>query len=216
MSSSGCSRATRRSSGRFSATCWRDQNDTPKWKSTFYTLQLLSVLGVPPKNEQGQRAMELLLDRGVQDDGRSRSGAEPGATPASRPCCFRWRSASSAVETGAWYFDVVRGLECFRLGNSPWDPRLEDALQLVLRRRTKDGRWKRQNRHCGQSWFELEVTGQPSRMNTLRASGYWAGLGRSALLLPEVATQRQVAHPNQGAEGHADAQRLQRRVANTL
>src|SRR5687767_5589361 len=37
---------------------------TPKWTSTFYTMQLLWQLGLDPRNEAARRGASLLLDRG--------------------------------------------------------------------------------------------------------------------------------------------------------
>jgi hypothetical protein len=66
-----------------------------------------------------------------------------------------------------WYFDVLRGLEYFRSIGSPRDERLADAVNVLERKRRKDGTWPTQNHHNGK--IELEPTGHPSRMNTLRA-----------------------------------------------
>jgi hypothetical protein len=65
-----------------------------------------------------------------------------------------------------WYYDVLRALDYWRAFG--WDPRLGEALDLVHRRR-RHGTWTRQNRHPGETWFEMERTGTPSRWNTLRA-----------------------------------------------
>jgi hypothetical protein len=68
-----------------------------------------------------------------------------------------------------WYFDVLRALDCFQDCEAAYDPRLEDAMELLNHRRTTDGRWLLQNRHPGRTFFELEQVGEPSRWNTLRA-----------------------------------------------
>lgn len=41
----------------------------PKWTSTFYTLRLLTHLGLPPRNRLGVASCSLLLDEGVTEDG---------------------------------------------------------------------------------------------------------------------------------------------------
>ena len=41
----------------------------PKWTSTTYTMLLLRDFGLPPSNEQAQRACSLLLDNGLRPDG---------------------------------------------------------------------------------------------------------------------------------------------------
>ena len=68
-----------------------------------------------------------------------------------------------------WFFDVLRGLEVFAAASAPWDARLDDAVEILERRRDPSGRWKTQNRHSGRTFFELEPVGRPGRMNTLRA-----------------------------------------------
>lgn len=67
-----------------------------------------------------------------------------------------------------WFFDVLRGLEHFSTVAAPWDERLGDAVDVLLSARTKDGRWRAQNRHSGKEHFRLEGGREPSRMNTLR------------------------------------------------
>ncbi|MBN2413722.1 hypothetical protein JXQ31_18730 [candidate division KSB1 bacterium] len=68
-----------------------------------------------------------------------------------------------------WYYDVLRALDYFQASKRPYDPRLSDALELVHKKRLKDGAWPLQNRHPGRTFFEMEEPGKPSRWNTLRA-----------------------------------------------
>ena len=68
-----------------------------------------------------------------------------------------------------WYYDVLRGLSYFARANAPHDPRLQDAMNLLHKRRQKDAFWPVQNRHPGRAFFQMEKTGGPSRWNTLRA-----------------------------------------------
>jgi len=68
-----------------------------------------------------------------------------------------------------WHFDVLRTLDYFQASRAPYDKRLEDPLSVVLKKRSKAGRWVLQNRHPGTTFFELETAGKPSRWNTLRA-----------------------------------------------
>jgi hypothetical protein len=42
-------------------------------------------------------------------------------------------------------------------------------MDLLHKRRRKDGFWPVQNRHPGREFFQMEKTGGPSRWNTLRA-----------------------------------------------
>jgi hypothetical protein len=66
-------------------------------------------------------------------------------------------------------YDVLRALDWFRYADRPYDPRMDDALELLRSKRRKDGTWPLQCRHPGESHFEMERTGGPSRWNTLRA-----------------------------------------------
>lgn len=68
-----------------------------------------------------------------------------------------------------WHYDVLRGLDYLQAANAPKDPRLEDAVELLITRRTRDGTWLLQNVHRGQYYFQMETSGEPSRWNTLRA-----------------------------------------------
>jgi hypothetical protein len=85
-----------------------------------------------------------------------------------------------------WRYDVLRGLEYFsRAGavnegdqgegergkgkRGKRDERFEDAIELVKKKRRKDGRWALARGMTGRVFFELEAAGEPSRWNTLRA-----------------------------------------------
>jgi hypothetical protein len=68
-----------------------------------------------------------------------------------------------------WHYDVLRGLDYFRSAGSLTDRRLSDAIDVVMKRQDGDGRWPLQQRWPGETWFEMETVGEPSRWNTLRA-----------------------------------------------
>ena len=68
-----------------------------------------------------------------------------------------------------WHYDVLRGLDYFARVNAPRDERLQDAIDLLQRRRLADGSWPVQNKHAGKVFFDMEKVGGPSRWNTLRA-----------------------------------------------
>ena len=58
------------------------------------------------------------------------------------------------------------------------DERLADAVELLRRRRRKDGRWIVNARPAGAVYFELEAAGKPSRWVTvaaLRILRWWDG-----------------------------------------
>jgi hypothetical protein len=68
-----------------------------------------------------------------------------------------------------WHYDVLRGLEYFARAGAAHDPRLEEAVDLLLRKRLKDGAWPVQHKYSGLVFFNMEKMGAPSRWNTLRA-----------------------------------------------
>ncbi len=68
-----------------------------------------------------------------------------------------------------WYYDILRALDYFQSADIPYDPRMQDALDILHKKQRKDGTWPVQARHPGQTHFEMEKTGHPSRWNTLRA-----------------------------------------------
>jgi hypothetical protein len=77
----------------------------------------------------------------------------------------------------------LRALDYFQASGASYDERLEDPLELLRKRRGEDGCWVLQNRHPGQTFFELEQVGEPSRWNTLRALRvllWWNRAKRSA------------------------------------
>lgn len=67
-----------------------------------------------------------------------------------------------------WRYDILRCLEALRVADVPYDKRMEDALEVLLKKRRKDGTWPVQKRHAGKVHFIMEKIGGPSRWNTLR------------------------------------------------
>lgn len=68
-----------------------------------------------------------------------------------------------------WKYDILRGLVYFQMSGQPYDPRMQPALEVLLHKRRPDGTWPVQAKHPGQTHFDMERTGGPSRWNTLRA-----------------------------------------------
>jgi hypothetical protein len=68
-----------------------------------------------------------------------------------------------------WFYDNLRALVYFQAAGVPYDPRMRPALDVLMDKRRKDGKWPVQSKHSGQVHFDMEKTGQPSRWNTLRA-----------------------------------------------
>lgn len=78
-----------------------------------------------------------------------------------------------------WWYDVLRGLDYMRRAGMSPEPRWDEALDLVEKKRTKDGRWRLQNHHSGREHFRMENPGEPSRWNTLRAMRVLRHAGRA-------------------------------------
>ncbi|MCJ7465941.1 MAG: hypothetical protein MUO53_04520 [Maribacter sp.] len=68
-----------------------------------------------------------------------------------------------------WYYDILSALDYFQYAQLPWDERMRPAIQVLLKKRNKNGTWNLQAKHPGQVHFEMEEAGKPSRWNTLRA-----------------------------------------------
>lgn len=70
---------------------------------------------------------------------------------------------------GRWYYDILKAMDYFQSAGIGYDKRMDDAIEVILQKRTADGRWKLVSKHPGLTHFEMERAGQPSRWNTLRA-----------------------------------------------
>lgn len=96
---------------------WAGRMYSPKWISTTYTMLLLRDLGLPPQNEQAQRACRLLLERGLYHDGG---------------ISFGWGQSETCV-TGI----VLSILSWFRFD----DRRLDTIADHLLEQQMTDGGW---------------------------------------------------------------------------
>lgn len=70
---------------------------------------------------------------------------------------------------GRWRYDILRALDYFRYAGRKWDRRMQKAIDVLQKKRRKDGRWNMQAAHPGKKHFIMEKAGQASRWNTLRA-----------------------------------------------
>jgi hypothetical protein len=69
-----------------------------------------------------------------------------------------------------WHYDVLRGLEYLRRAGVAADERVAGAIEMVLSKRDRDGRWPLEVSYAGDMPVELDDgEGRPSRWNTLRA-----------------------------------------------
>lgn len=67
-----------------------------------------------------------------------------------------------------WRYDILRALDYFRLSENIFDGRMKPAIDVIIKKR-KNRKWLLQANHPGQTHFEMEEVGKPSRWNTLRA-----------------------------------------------
>jgi hypothetical protein len=68
-----------------------------------------------------------------------------------------------------WRYDIIRVLDYFQETRTAYDSRMNDALEILVRKCRSDGTWPLQQSYPGKTFFEMEHIGQPSRWNTLRA-----------------------------------------------
>jgi hypothetical protein len=68
-----------------------------------------------------------------------------------------------------WRYDILRVLDYFQYAGIDYDDRMDDAIDLLLIKRRKDGKWPLQMKHAGKTHFDIEKCGEASRWNTLRA-----------------------------------------------
>lgn len=92
---------------------------SPKWTSTFYTLQTLALLGLPSDDERAGASTEILLDQGVHDDGQ----------------VSLWKSQTADVCVAGMLLQIAVS---FGFGS---DPRLQRVGDRLLQQRLPDGGW---------------------------------------------------------------------------
>ena len=68
-----------------------------------------------------------------------------------------------------WFFDILRALDYLRTAEQPFDKRMSESFQVLIKKRKKNGLWPLQAHPSGQRHFDMEKVGSPSRWNTLRA-----------------------------------------------
>jgi hypothetical protein len=68
-----------------------------------------------------------------------------------------------------WRYDILRALDYFQFARVKYDSRMQDAFDVLMKKRRKNNKWPLQAKHPGQTHFDMEKTGKPSRWNTLRA-----------------------------------------------
>jgi len=68
-----------------------------------------------------------------------------------------------------WKYNILRALDYFQYAKCIWDERMEQAIQVLVKKRNKNSTWNLQAKHPGQIHFEMEKAEKPSRWNTLKA-----------------------------------------------
>lgn len=68
-----------------------------------------------------------------------------------------------------WHYDILSALDYFQYSETKCDNRIQPALDYLLKKRNKEGIWNVNAKHPGQTHFDMEKAGKPSRWNTLRA-----------------------------------------------
>ena len=90
-----------------------------------------------------------------------------------------------------WQYDFLSGLAYFARIDAPRNPRLQDAIDLLLSYQHEDGTWPVQNLYSSKVFFNIETVGKPSRWNTLRALhvlNWWDGRGHKTASRPSPPT----------------------------
>ena len=103
---------------------WAGGLYSPKWTSTFYTLQTLALLGLPSDDVRAGASTQILLDRGVHDDGQ----------------VSLWPSGAPDVCVAGMLLQIAVS---FGFGS---DPRLQRVGDRLLKQRLPDGGWNCQRR----------------------------------------------------------------------
>lgn len=102
-----------------------------------------------------KRAIEFLLNHHLYQSHRTGNIIDPRFLRLSFPC--RWR------------YDILRCLDHLRDADTAYDARMQSALNILMGKKDKNGRWPLQEKHKGAVHFDMEKVGTPSRWNTLRA-----------------------------------------------
>jgi len=102
-----------------------------------------------------EESQEFILEHKLFQSHRTGQTISDGFLKLSYPC--RWR------------YDILRALDYFQLAKVPFDQRMLDAIDVLLKKRKTEGTWPLQAKHVGKTHFEMEITGKSSRWNTLRA-----------------------------------------------
>lgn len=142
--------------------CWTEFGSV---RSSFHTtIRVLEGLLAHERATGGTRASVAARRRGEEDPLERRLFRRKSTGDVVQP---EWLQFSYPTR---WHYDVLRGLEYFRLVGGVPDARLADAIALLRSKQRPDGTWLLEHTHPGAIHFAMEgVDGTPSRWNTLRA-----------------------------------------------
>ncbi|MFY9150784.1 MAG: hypothetical protein WAO52_02125 [Prolixibacteraceae bacterium] len=98
---------------------------------------------------------EFILQHHLFKSDKTGRVIDPKMTRFSYPC--RWR------------YDVLKALDYFQDARIPYDNRMDEALELLLKKRNTEQKWLLQAKHPGRTHVEMETPGKAGRWNTLRA-----------------------------------------------
>lgn len=73
------------------------------------------------------------------------------------------------VHPSRWKYDILRATDYFRNAGIPWDDRMKATIDVILKKRNREGTWNSEAAHPGLVHFTMEKAGKPGRWNTLRA-----------------------------------------------
>ncbi|HEU0168402.1 MAG TPA: hypothetical protein VGN43_15980 [Steroidobacteraceae bacterium] len=165
---------------------WNCEAENGSVRSSFHTtINVLEGLlayeratgGSPELHAARRRGEEYLLERKLIRRKSTGGIVDP-----------KWLQFSFPIR---WHYDVLRALEYFRSTGTAPDPRLREAVDLLLSKRQPDGTWLLESTHPGAIHFALEDgDGRPSRWNTLRALRVlgWYEPGQAAANRPSASS----------------------------
>lgn len=120
--------------------------------------------GSPAVTAARQRGEAYFLERGML---RSLSTGEMPAVDRATEEPTAWTQFSFPTSK---HYDVLRGLDYMRSARVTPDGRVAEAIELVVKKQSSNGRWPRENVHDDPVALEMEgVSGTDSYWNTLRA-----------------------------------------------
>jgi hypothetical protein len=68
-----------------------------------------------------------------------------------------------------WKYDILRCMDYFRAAGQKYDIRMDNVLDIIIKKKMKNGHWPVQQKYSGLVHFDMEETGNESRWNTLRS-----------------------------------------------